>query len=335
MMHTQLIFESLNSTGVDLTEGDKIRNFLLMNEDINSQNFYFDNYWEPIENRVNNVSAFFKDFLTLKLPKTPNNNNIYWNFVDFYNQNIKDKKAFFDELNNYSLAYQQILDSQTNDQKINAILYRFNKINITVIRPFLMAIIVDLNNHEISNEQVIKIFSILETYIARRMIVRISNNGLNIVFGKLYRDMKQLTNNDSNVSLSQIISYILLNEPKNARFPQDDEVENAFLQNDFYHINSAFRTYLFERLENFDHIENLQIYQGVEDQKYSIEHIMPQHLNQSWKNDLGSNYKDIHLKYLNSIGNLTLTGYNSKYSNRAFKEKQTMDKGFKESHFVI
>ena len=90
----QLIFESLNSTGVDLTEGDKIRNFLLMNENINSQNFYFDNYWEPLENRVNNVSVFFKDFLTLKLPKTPNN-NIYWDFVDFYNQNIKDKKESF------------------------------------------------------------------------------------------------------------------------------------------------------------------------------------------------------------------------------------------------
>ncbi|MBU3852196.1 MAG: DUF262 domain-containing HNH endonuclease family protein [Candidatus Paralactobacillus gallistercoris] len=330
----QSIFESLNSTGVDLTEGDKIRNFLLMNESIDNQNFYFNNYWEPIENRVTDVSNFFKDFLALRLSKTPNNNNIYWNFVDFYHKNITDKKTFFDELNDYSLAYQQILNNNTGDEQIDDILYRFNKINTTVIRPFLMAIIVDLNNHQINAQQVAQIFSVVEVYIARRMIVKIPSNALNGVFKTLYHDMTKLAANDPEVPLATIVSYLLLKKKNSARLPNDDEVKNALLQNDFYHINSFFRTYLFERFENYDHVENLRIYQGVEEQKYSVEHIMPQHLNQSWKNDLGPDWENVHLQYLNTIGNLTLTGYNTKYSNRAFKEKQTMAKGFKDSHFV-
>ena len=304
-----------------------------MNEDITHQNDYFIKYWEPLENRTDNVSEFFKDYLTLKLPKTPNYNNIYWNFVDFYKQHVTDKQVFLESLSNYAIAYQQVTESNSGYPNIDSILKRLNHLNVGVAKPFLMAIMFDLNQNKITSDQFYKILQTIESYIARRMIVKIPSNALNKVFGTLYRDMYRLSEN-SNAPLNEIVNYLILRKTNSARIPSDEEIVNSLSQNDFYHINSAFRTYLFERLENYDNIENLQIYQGIAEQKYSIEHIMPQHLNESWRENLGNDYEKIHSQYLNVIGNLTLTGYNSQYSNRSFAEKQNMKKGFKDSHFV-
>ncbi|MGL9730585.1 DUF262 domain-containing protein [Enterococcus sp. DIV0756] len=330
----QLIFESLNSTGVDLTDADKIRNFLLMNERQEEQLFYFNNYWEPIEERTHfQLSSFFRDYLTVKNGKYPNIAKVYETFIDFYKHNCDDKKKLFDELSDYSFAYQQILEASTKDKQIDEILNRFNELQVTVVRPFLLAILSDFNGKRIQSDEVVGVLNILETYIARRMIAKIPSNSLNKVIATLYRDIKKI-DHDENVSTQDILSYILLSKTNTAKLPNDQEIANSLRTNDFYNINSSFRTYLFERLENFDHIEALKIYQGVKDQDYSIEHIMPRKLSTQWINELGDNYKHVHQNYIHQLGNLTLTGYNSKYSNKSFREKQTMQKGFKDSHFV-
>lgn len=330
----QLIFESLNSTGVDLTDADKIRNFLLMNEKQEEQLFYFNNYWEPIEERTHfQLSSFFRDYLTVKNGKYPNIAKVYETFIEFYRLSCDDKKALFDELSDYSFAYQQILEASTKDKHIDEILNRFNELQVTVVRPFLMAILSDFNKKRIQSNEVVGILSILETYIARRMIAKIPSNSLNKVIATLYRDMKKI-DHDENVSKEDVLAYILLNKTNTAKLPNDQEVSNSLRTNDFYNINSSFRTYLFERLENFEHVEALQIYQGIKDQDYSIEHIMPRKLSNQWINELGKNYKQVHQNCINQLGNLTLTGYNSKYSNKSFREKKTMEKGFKDSHFV-
>ncbi|EOH95251.1 DUF262 domain-containing protein [Enterococcus pallens] len=330
----QLIFESLNSTGVDLTDADKIRNFLLMNEKQEEQQFYFENYWEPIEERTHfQLSAFFRDYLTLKNGKYLTIAKVYETFVSFYKRKCESKKSFFDELSDYSLAYQQILEASTKNQKIDSILNRFNELQVTVIRPFLLAILHDFNRNEIDEDVIIDILSILETYIARRMIAKIPSNALNKVIATLYKDINKI-DRETNITLKDVLSYILLSKTNTAKLPDDQEILEKLRTNDFYNINSSFRTYFFERIENFDHVEALQIYQGVKDQKYSVEHIMPRHLSREWKNELGQNYLQVHQTYLNRLGNLTLTGYNSKYSNRSFEEKQKMEKGFKDSHFV-
>ena len=335
----QLIFESLNSTGLDLTEADKVRNFLLMNEEPVQQNYLFENYWEEIERQTEfDMDNFMRDYLTMKEGKAPVKSDVYHAFTEYYKKRFSyegSKREFFDEFLNYSNAYHQIVYARSMDKKINQILSRFMEIDVTVIRPFLMAIFNDYNQNIIDKDEMIDILEAVEVYIARRMIVRIPTNALNKIFAVLYRDMIKIYENErESVKRSEIIKYLLLNKKNTGRIPRDEEFLESLRQRDFYNINSKLRTYIFERLENYNHIEALSIFDGVREKDYSIEHIMPQTLNEAWRRMLGKNFKEIHDHYLHSLGNLTLTGYNSKYSNDPFKTKQFQEKGFKESHFV-
>lgn len=340
----QLIFESLNSTGVDLTNADKIRNYLLMNEEQSSQLELFSNYWQPIEERTRlRMSDFFKDFLTLKEGRTPVIAKVYEAFVDFYTKleakadsTIDVKKDFFKELSEYSIAYQQILQFNTDNRQINEFLKRIEEIKVTVAIPFILAILKDYSDNKIEAKQVILIFNIIESYIARRLITAIPSNSLNKIFSTLYKDLKKhMDKSEGTVSESEIVAYLLLSKSSTGRFPNNQEVEESLKSRNMYNVSPKIRTYVFERLENHGHVENLNIFEGVQNQDYSVEHIMPQTLSEEWKTELGDDYQEIHDLYLNSIGNLTLTGYNSKYSNRSFKEKQNIEKGFKDSHFAF
>lgn len=333
----QLIFESLNSTGLDLTDADKIRNLLLMNENPNKQRHLFEQYWEPLETRTQfKLTNFFRDYLTIKLGRTPVISKVYDTFKEFYQRSTLDKTALFEEITSYSFAYEQILTANTNNELINNILYRFNAIQVTVIRPFVMAVLKDFNHNQVSMVDVVDVLSTIESYIARRMITKVPSNSLNKIMAVLYRDMKRLltrTNQPAN-SYVEAISSILLTKVNTGEFPTDEQVVEAFQTQDFYKINSQFRTYLFERLENHDHAEKLNIFEGINHKIYSVEHIMPQKLTPEWAEMLGPNNREVYKNYIHSIGNLTLTGYNSKYSNKPFKQKQMMEKGFKESHFI-
>lgn len=334
----QLIFESLNSTGLDLTNADKIRNFLLMNENQVEQQYLFINYWGPIEERTSfELSEFFRYYLTVKQSSQPTRAKIYEIFKDYYKEKWDNKRDFFNDLNEYSLAYNQILSSNTDSKEINAILYRINQLDVTVVRPFLMAILKDYNNADLPKDEVVKTFTIVENYITRRMIAQIPSNSLNKTMATLYRDMNNFLKSysEENYASNDIIAYILLNKKRSGIFPTDEDVESSLKSRNMYNVNIKFRTYFFERLENYDHIEALNIFEGIQNQDYSVEHIMPQKLSDKWRTQLGSNYNQIHKTYLNNIGNLTLTGYNSKYSNKSFDYKKTTEKGFNESHFVF
>lgn len=328
----QLIFESLNSTGLSLTDADRIRNFLLMDEEQTEQEFLFNYFWEPIEERTNyDVSEFFRYYLTLKLAKTPSRNQIYEVFRDYYTTYSVDKREFFEQLAEYAFAYQQILENHTGNRTIDVILYRFNQLEVTVIRPFLMAILRDYNEHIINEDEVAKILRIIENYIARRMITQTPSNALNKIMATLYRDL--IKYHSEGIEPSEVIAFVLLNKQRSGYFPTDEDIQNSLEVRDMYNVNSKFRSYFFERLENTNHVETLNIYGGIESGDISVEHIMPQKLNSIWKKELGESYQEIHANYLNNLGNLTLTGYNSKYSNRPFKEKKNIEKGFNESHF--
>src|SRR5699024_10224275 len=205
----QLIFESLNSTGVDLTNADKIRNYLLMNEAQTVQSELFNNYWQPIEERTHlRMSDFFKDFLTLKEGKTPVIAKVYEAFVEYYNavdskrdSNENIKNDFFKELAEYSIAYQHILKFNTDNKRINEFLKRLEEIKVTVAIPFVLAILKDYSDNKIDVNQVISIFNTVESYIARRLITAIPSNALNKIFATLYKDMKKhMSKSENNVS---------------------------------------------------------------------------------------------------------------------------------------
>lgn len=332
----QLIFESLNSTGVALTDADKIRNFLLMNEEIPEQDKYFQNYWQPLEENTHfEVSKFFRYYLTIKNAEFPKISNVYNEFKNTYYDLNFNKYDLFEDLNDYSNTYKMILECNTGTKKIDMILNRFLELNVTVIRPFIMAIINDFTSDKIVEEEAIKIVEIMEKYIARRIITKTPSNALNKVIATLYRDFRHFQDKyQGQYKDSEVILYLLLKKQGSGKVPTDEELIRNFKNNDWYNINSSYRSYIFERLENHNHIESLSIYEGLKNKDYSIEHIMPQKLSSDWKKELGNNYQTIHDNYVNSLGNLTITGYNSKYSNRSFEEKQNMVKGFKESHFV-
>lgn len=332
----QLIFESLNSTGVALTDADKIRNFLLMNEEIPEQDKYFHNYWQPLEENTHfEVSKFFRYYLTIKNAEFPKISNVYNEFKNTYFDLNFNKYDLFEDLNDYSNTYKMILECNTGTKKIDMILNRFLELNVTVIRPFIMAIINDFTSDRIMEEEAIKIVEIMEKYIARRIITKTPSNALNKVIATLYRDFRHFQEkHQGQYQDSEVILYLLLKKQGSGKVPTDEELIRNFKNNDWYNINSSYRSYIFERLENHNHIESLSIYEGLKNKDYSIEHIMPQKLSSDWKKELGKDYQTIHDNYVNSLGNLTITGYNSKYSNRSFEEKQNMVKGFKESHFV-
>lgn len=332
----QLIFESLNSTGLELSESDKIRNFLLMNENIEEQNDLYDKYWGPLEDLTSfQLDDFFRDYLTVRNSKYPNKSKVYEEFKKFFNNNYISKKIeFFEDLLDYGKTYQQINMMDTDSVELNYQLKRFVKLDVNVLKPFFMSIINDYNYDRLKQVDVLEILKVIETYIARRMITQQSSNALNKVFSVLYRDMSRILDKENQESSpANIISYLLLAKRGAAIFPDDEMVMQSFKDRNFYNINKNFRNFLFERLENRDTKEIIDIYGGLESGTFSIEHIMPQKLNSHWREELGINYKHIHDNYLNSIGNLTLTGYNSKYSNRSFTEKRNIANGFKDSNF--
>ncbi len=233
------------------------------------------------------MSDFFKDYLTLKEGSTPVIAKVYEAFADFYNKlehkNEKKsgvKREFFKEFAEYSIAYEQTLKFNTDNREINEFLKRLDEINVTVVKPFVLAILKVYSDGNIDIEEVIRIFRLVESYIARRLMTALPSNTLNKIFATLYKDLrKHMTKTEGNVAESEIIAYLLLSKTSTGRFPDDREVEESLKSRNMYNISPKIRTYIFERLENHGHVENLNIFEGVQNQDYSVEHIMPQTLN--------------------------------------------------------
>ena len=130
------------------------------------------------------------------------------------------------------------------------------------------------------------------------------------------------------------MKYILIAKEGSGRYPRDTEFINEFERRDFYRIGS-YKYYLYDRLENGDNLERVDVVKGMKEDRYTVEHIMPQSLSPSWKDDLGQNYEEVHKRWLNSLANLTLTAYNPQYGNKRFIDKRNTEGGFKDSGFRI
>lgn len=334
----QLIFESLNSTGLELSEGDKIRNFILMGLDSGLQEKYYEEYWNPIEKCTNyNVSGFIRHYLTIKLVKTPNLNTVYTTFKSYAKSNKFDDKTNIEilliDLLKYAKYYNSLLNSITNSTEVNNLLKRFNILDMTVCYPYMLSIFEYWNNENIADKVVVEIISIIESYVFRRTICDVPTNALNKIFCTLHKDCLSLMNNDSDYV--EVLKYILINKSASGRLPKDNEFLNDFKVKDVYHMQSKNKSYLFDKLENQDSRETSNVIENIASGVYSIEHIMPQTLSATWKDNLGTGHKEIHETWLHRIANLTLTGYNSSYSNKTFEEKLNADKGFKDSNLRL
>lgn len=326
----QLIFESLNSTGKDLTEADKVRNYMLMSLSKQQQDNFYHKYWIKIEECTDNdPTMFIRDFLTIHLKKICNIDNLYFDFKYYDEINELDREPFLQNLLKYARYYKNIVKGETANDKLNKKLRQLASIGSSVGLPFYMSFFNHAKENAIDDEEVYKVLDITENYWARRIICGYPANVLQKLFSTLHNDILRILkihekcNNPLTAPYSELLKYILLRKQGNAIFPSDNELSEFFKTRQIYKLPINYRYFLFERMENENSNEGiLPIVKGMKNGIITIEHIMPQTLTPQWKQALGENWQEIHEKYLHAFANLTLSGYNANYSNHPFNEKK-------------
>lgn len=321
----QQIFESLNSTGIDLGQSDLIRNYVLMGLEPRTQNNVYSTYWHPMENmfKYENQSAlmdnFFRDYITSIEGKIPTKSKVYEDFKKIHSDLLEDNvlevgRMLYESAKLYTNMHYSI----DEDNDINLLFTNIKVLRMNVAYPFLLRVYEDYKNKVIHKEEFLEILKLSESYVFRRAICEIPTNSLNKTFATLYSEI------DKENYLGSF-KYRLLNLDSYKVFPNDETFYDNFILKDMY--NTRNRVYLLTKLENHDNKSPIQI------ENFTIEHIMPQNkeMNKSWKIDIGEDYKEVQKKYLHTIGNLTLTAYNPEMGDRSFLDKLNIEGGFKES----
>lgn len=326
--NAQLIFESLNSTGLALTEGDKIRNYVLMGLPAQNQTKYYDTYWAKIEKcTANDVSGFVRDYLSIKQQVTPTVSNVYRAFKNYAESVSLPIDTLLTDLLRYARFFEKLLTCKSglNQQKLDDCLYRLMRLEIVVTRPFLMEVLRLHQDGKLTTDDVLRIFLITENYLFRRNICEVPTNALNKIFLNLNKEIIRYDNTADDY-VSKFI-YALLSKKESGRFPDDEEFGLALAEKQVYQMRGKYKAYLFERFENYGTIETKDVYTHLDNNVYTIEHIMPQHLTPAWNESLGVNAAEIHATWLHRLANLTLTGYNPNLSNNTFVEKRDAKEG--------
>lgn len=335
----QLIFESLNSTGLDLSEADKIRNYLLMSLAPAEQDDLYSRFWNPIEEFTKyNPSSFVRDYLTMKQGNIGRIDRIYFIFKEYAESIGVDRAALLEDMYHYARIYCQIDNAQIGSDKLNRKLNQLRTLDSTIAYPFFMAFFDYTSNEGLSENEIYKVIDVIEAYWARRIICNLPSNALNKVFATLHRDVLNHINkagNDNSPSYFEVLTYVLLKKGRSSVFPTDEEVAGDFISRQVYKMPANQRMFILERMENRDNKERHDVVKELTEKNITIEHIMPQTLSNEWKTALGDDWERIHQHYLHTMANLTLTGYNSQYSNLSFAKKRDMEKGFKDSAFRL
>ncbi|ABF84554.1 DUF262 and DUF1524 domain-containing protein [Helicobacter pylori] len=322
----QLIFESMNSKGIELTQADLIRNYIIMETEVEKQEDFYNQYWRAMEEdfkqskkqskKQDLFDKFVRHYLTIKTGKIPNEKRVYEAFKDYRQKKGIEIEDLLKDLQKYCGYFCQIAFKKEADKDLNKALGFLVDLEMDVIYPLLLELYSDYSDGVLSKQDFIPIIYLTESYICRRAVCGLGTNSLNKVFPFV---TKKINKDQYLESIKVHFGYLT----EKQRFPNNDEFKELFITIDFYHFQK--REYFFERLENFERKERVYTHE------YTTEHIMPQTLEEEWQRDLGENFEAIHEKYLHTIGNLTLTGYNSEYSNNSFQEKRDMEKGFKQS----
>jgi uncharacterized protein with ParB-like and HNH nuclease domain/predicted transport protein len=321
----QLIFESLNSTGLDLSQADLIRNYVLMGQELTVQTELYEKYWYPMESSYGNdyvttFNSFMRDYLSVKTGQIPRIDRVYEafkNYVEAGKSGITIADAVKD-IYKFSEYYVNMVLTKEPDKDLNKAFRSIAKLKVDVSYPFLLPVYDDYATGRILKEEFLSVINYVENYVFRRAICGIPTNSLNKTFATLYKSF-----NKGNYVEGLEAAFQLMDGYK--RFPADAEFEKEITVKDLYNFRS--RNYLLSKLENFNRKEFVNV------DEYTIEHILPQKpdLSPAWQSMLGENWKQIRETYLHTLGNLTLTGYNSELSDRPFAEKKTIEGGFNQS----
>ena len=323
----QLIFESMNSTGRELSQADLIRNFVLMRLEPLHQTRLYEEHWRPMEVEFGQESydkqfdGFVRHYLTLQTGEIPNVRKVYESFKAYAHSpdvGLNRIDELVSDVHTYAGYYCAMALGYESDKELRRAFQDLKELRVDVSYPFLLELYHDYSLGLISNNDFLYILRLVESYVFRRAICGIPTNSLNKTFATFSRAIKKEKYIES-------VKVHFLSMPSYRRFPSDDEFARNLKIRDIYNLRT--RSYFLRRLENHDRKER------VYTDEYTIEHIMPQNENLSigWQNALGEDWRKIHETLLHTLGNLTLTGYNSEYSDRSFVEKRDMVGGFKQS----
>ena len=335
----QLIFESLNSTGLNLSQADLIRNYVLMGQELDFQTKLYNDHWLPMEQCFGDEYAnwfdwFMRDYLTLKTQQIPNIRNVYDNFKMYVQERTNSEisetiETIVAEISRYSKYYVCIALGKEEDIDIQNCFADINTLEVTVAFPFLLEVYKDYKQKYIQKPELIEILRLVESYVFRRAICDIPTNSLNTTFAS--RLMPKVDRSNYLESLKK--AFLNLAEQSDRyRYPADSEFKQEFQVKGIYN-NPKRCQYLLRKLENY---ERRQPHSCVDQ---TIEHVIPQNDNlcDEWQQELGENWRDIREKYLHTIGNLTLIGWkdNPALSDLPFEEKQKVRGGFCESELHL
>ena len=332
----QRIFESLNSTGLDLSQADLIRNYILMGLKYEDQAEIYKKYWSSIEKLAkeestgnSRVSDFIRDYLTIKNKKIPNKQKVYLEFKSSYSlDDLGELRELLADIKRYAKFYSRLLNvSHEEDPELRRRLHTINRLEINVSYPFILQVYDDYKKRIISKDDFIRTLEMVESYVWRRFIVGVPTNALNKVFMRLYEDVDQADYVNS-------LGRSLVKKKSSQRFPVDTELIAVLKEKDVYAIKSRNRSFLLERLENHDNKEPVHIENNPD---ITVEHIFPQNPESQWQIELPQeDYKLLSERYLNTLANLTLSGNNGSLGNKIFSQKRDLpEKGYRDSRLYL
>jgi len=311
----QLIFESMNSTGLELSQADLIRNYILMGLEPKLQTDLYKTYWRPMEKGFGQAAytthfdAFMRHYLTAKTGEIPNVRDVYVAFKYYSGKQKGDIRDLVKDIYAYASYYCAIALGNEQDPALKTAFHDLRELKVDVAYPFLLDAYHDYQQQRLAADELTQIVRWVESYVFRRAICAIPTNSLNKIFAAMSRSLKK----DRYLESVQA-AFLLL--PTYRRFPTDEEFQREIKLRNLYQFRS--RSYWLRRLENHGRKERVVI------EDYTIEHILPQNeaLSKEWQNELGPDWLSIQQKWLHTLGNLTLTGYNSEYSDYSFEFKQ-------------
>jgi len=323
----QLIFESMNSTGRELSQADLIRNYVLMGLEPKAQTRLYNDYWRPMELAfgqeayTDHFDGFMRNYLTLKTGDIPKKDEVYEAFKAHARRQEASEvplEPLVRDVKDFAEYFCALALGKEDDPDLRLAFSDLRELKVEVSYPFLLELYHDFKSGRLDKDELIEIIRLVEAYVFRRAICSIPTNSLNKTFANFTKGLEK-------TAYVEAVKARFMLMPSYRRFPKDDEFKREVQLRDLYNFRS--RSYWLRRLENYGRKERVRV------DDYTIEHIMPQNekLPEEWRKALGAEWKRVHESWLHTLGNLTLTGYNSEYNDRPFPEKRDMVGGFRES----
>ena len=311
----QLIFESMNSTGLELSQADLIRNYILMGLEPTLQTELYKTYWRPMERAFNQAAdvlhfdAFMRHYLTAKTAEIPNVRKVYLAFKSFASSFKGDIHSLVADIHAYASYYDAMTLNTETHVGLKQAFHDLRELKVEVAYPFLLDVYHDYKQGRLTADEVVHIVRLVESYVFRRAICAVPTSSLNKTFASMSGTLKK----DRYLESVQA-AFLML--PSYRRFPRDDEFLLQIKNHDLYNFRN--RSYWLRRLENHNRKEPVMV------ENFTIEHILPQNeaVSPAWQTELGADWKRVQQEWLHTLGNLTLTGYNSEYSDRPFADKR-------------